>query len=125
MPPFDEGESAPPEIAGHGQLTALKPEKRIAGEITLYQFGDGSRMLRVENLHTPPELQLDLVLTQAPAPKTADDLQGMLRVGVLKGPSGNMNYLIDKSTDLSGQRSVALVVHGQTAVVAHAVLTRP
>lgn len=87
------------DVAHHGEGTA-----------SVYQFGDGSRMLRFENFYVlnGPDLHVYLIGLD-PVPNTVgEELAGYVDLGELKGNTGNQNYEIPENVDLSVFKSVVI-----------------
>lgn len=123
LPPFEDGSGI--VLAARGSFQALDKDLPVSGEMYLYEAPDGSRLLRLENLQSSKDLRLDVALSRNAAPASATDALDAALIGALKGPSGNMNYLLPRGTDLSAIRAIALVEHGQPRVLAYATLARP
>lgn len=124
MPPIDESKGAP-QLMLTGQLLPLNPEQDVSGNVMLYKMPDQSHLLRIENLHfinAAPDL--DLALARIASPHSPEDLQNLLALGALKGPSGNMNYLIPKEQDVSEMHSLVLLLRGDNQLFASASLSR-
>jgi hypothetical protein len=109
------------ELVGRGliappQYTALKRgafrsgAHETMGQATIYDLGDGRRLLRLSALRTSngPDVHVYLVaapnVTDDDAVKRAD----VVDLGVIKGNLGNQNYELPAGTDLAKYQSVSL-----------------
>ena len=68
-----------------------------SGTATIYQTGDGSLLLRLENLDVTNGPDLRVLLATHPEPDRRNDLEerGYVHLGKLKGNKGNQNYPIE------------------------------
>lgn len=124
MPPIDESKGAPQRMLT-GQLLPLNPEQDVSGNVTIYKMPDQSHLLRIENLHFVDKApDLDVALARVASPRSPEDLQNLLALGALKGPSGNMNYLIPREQDVSEMHSLVLLLRGDNKLFASANLSR-
>lgn len=83
---------------------------RGEGSASLYQFGDGSRVLRLEDFYVlnGPDLHVYLSALD-PVPSTiGQEPVDYLDLGDLKGNTGNQNYEIPADADLSTFKSVVI-----------------
>ena len=84
-----------------GQFHSVAHETR--GTASVYELGDGSRMLRLTDFATSngPDVRVYLIA----APDASDDAtvtkSGYLELGKLKGNEGDQNYAIPAGTDLT------------------------
>lgn len=101
------------------------PEVEISGKVLLYTAPDGSRLLRLEDLRTPKDLRIDLALSNSARPASPEEARAARVVGALKGPSGNMNYLLEAGISLNGVVSFVLLENGQGRILASAPRSRP
>lgn len=114
LPPFDEGFDGPPAIVANGEFEGVAPVTAI-GQVQLYAIPDGTYLLRLENLRVTGGSDLQLRLMSGAR---------SLKLGVLKGSSGNQNYLVEPSPV---KTFTALEIHsgdGNSAAVARAALAR-
>jgi hypothetical protein len=93
--------------------------------VAVYEAPDGSRLLRLENLRAPQDVRIDLALSRQPEPQSVKDLAEGLSVGPLKGPSGNMNYLLADAIDFAAVRAFVLIDRQRQAVLASAPVSKP
>jgi hypothetical protein len=80
------------------------------GQVSVYQFADGSRVLRLDDFEVlnGPELHIYLVPID-PVPQTVGtDIAGSLDLGQLKGNIGSQNYDLPAELDLAQYRSVVI-----------------
>ncbi len=68
-----------------------------SGTATIYRTGDGSLLLRLENLDVTNGPDLRVLLSTHPDPDRKSDLEerGYVHLGKLKGNKGNQNYPIE------------------------------
>ena len=68
-----------------------------SGTATIYQTGDGSLLLRLENLDVTNGPDLRVLLATHPEPDRRNDLEerGYVHLGKLKGNKGSQNYPIE------------------------------
>jgi hypothetical protein len=79
---------------------------RGSGQATIYLLGNGSSVLRLENLDVTNGPDLHILLLKDPEGR--DKSQGYLDLGGLKGNRGNQNYGIPDGEDLSTYRSAMI-----------------
>ena len=77
-----------------------------SGQATIYRLGDGSHVLRLENLSVTNGPDLHVLLLKDPAGRDKD--LGYIDVGSLKGSRGNQNYEIPDGEDAASYRSVMI-----------------
>lgn len=96
-------------VVRRASFTSIDPIHQAEGDISIYQFPDGSRTLRLEVFSTFPAPDLHLILTTDPQPTTTE-MVGIdyIDLGELKGTVGNQNYQIPDSVDFSRYRALAL-----------------
>lgn len=124
MPPIDESKGSP-ELQVRGQVLPKDPEQDVSGNVMIYKMPDQSHLLRIELLNIAGDAPaLDVALARSASPQSAADLQGLLTIGSLKGPSGNMNYVIPKGQDVSELHSFVLLRHGEGQLFGSATLSR-
>lgn len=63
-----------------------------SGTVTLYELGDGSRILRFEDFDVTNGPDLHVLAVANANPTDRDDLDGYVDLGKLKGNVGNQNY---------------------------------
>lgn len=79
-----------------------------SGTATFYELDDGSRVLRFEDFEVTNGPDLRVILVPHGDPQAADDVEGYLELGPLKGNVGNQNYAIPADIDLGGYGSVVI-----------------
>lgn len=79
-----------------------------AGRATIYEMGDGQRVLRLEDFMVTNGPNLHVFLVPDPDPQTRSDIEGYLDLGALKGNVGNQNYQISADADISLYESVLI-----------------
>jgi hypothetical protein len=93
--------TAAPTVVLTGRFHSVAHETR--GTASVYELGDGSRMLRLTDFATSngPDVRVYLIA----APDASDDAtvtqSGYLELGKLKGNEGDQNYAIPAGTDLT------------------------
>ncbi|MFJ1705620.1 DM13 domain-containing protein [Kitasatospora sp. NPDC088346] len=88
-------------------------EHPTSGTARLVRPGDGSTVLRLENLRTSEGPDVRVYLSTRPAAESRLDTlgDGALELGRLKGNVGNQNYTVPPGTDLGGYRSAVIWCH--------------
>jgi hypothetical protein len=79
-----------------------------SGRATIYDLGDGERVLRLEAFTVTNGPALHVLLVPDPRPEGRDDVTGYLDLGELKGNVGNQNYEIPADVDVSEFGSVVI-----------------
>ncbi len=79
-----------------------------SGRATIYDLGDGKRVLRLEAFTVTNGPALHVLLVPDPRPEGRDDVTGYLDLGELKGNVGNQNYEIPADVDVSEFGSVVI-----------------
>lgn len=112
-------------LEASGLFTGTDPAAQIVGEVRLYRAPNTSGLLRIENLVTPEQMRLDLVLTRSATPTAADGLERAAELGSLRGSSGSMNVLIaPDQLDYAAYQAVALLSYPDRRILATALLKR-
>ena len=105
-------ETQPPEGLALlvGSFKDADPRHRGSGAATIFELGDGSRELRVENLDVTKGPDLHVFLAPvADASERADVMaEGYLDLGMLKSDKGDQNYPIVGDLDLERQWTVVI-----------------
>lgn len=102
---------AQPVVLARGAF--ITHEHASSGAVSILRLPDGSRVLRLEDLHTSNGPLLKVWLTDAPVLEGSagwrvfDDGRH-LDVGELKGNIGSSNYAIPADADLAGLSSVTI-----------------
>ena len=105
-----ESQSAPAKLRV-GQFMDQDAFHKGSGTATIYRAGDGSLLLRLENLDVTNGPDLRVLLATHPDPDRRNDLEegGYVHLGKLKGNKGNQNYPIeDPNVDPSAVGSVVI-----------------
>ncbi len=79
-----------------------------SGRATIYDLGDGERVLRLEAFTVTNGPALHVLLVPDARPEGRDDVVGYIDLGVLKGNVGNQNYEIPADVDVSEFGSVVI-----------------
>ena len=81
-----------------------------AGQATIYQLGDGKRVLRFTNFETSngPDVHVYLVATKDASDSDTVKQAGFVEVGTLKGNIGDQNYELASDLDLNKYRAVTI-----------------
>lgn len=79
----------------------------VAGKAILGQSADGKIVLRLENLKSAPGPDLFVYLARSASPDPSQVQKGF-EVGKLKATTGNLNYELSGSVDLSQYKSVVV-----------------
>jgi len=101
---------------------AAKPDKTLAsgsfhsvlhdthGTATVYQLGDGSRVLRFTNFQTSNGPDVHVYLVAAGDAKDSDSVKqaGFIDLGSIKGNIGDQNYTLASDVDLAKYRAVSV-----------------
>jgi|GEM_PF-2266354 len=80
----------------------------VSGKAVLGKTSDGKLVLRFENLKSANGPDLYVYLTKQASPGSTDQIKAGLEVGKLKATTGNLNYELDTTLDLSQYKSVAI-----------------
>ena len=80
------------------------------GQALVYQFADGSRILRLQNFEVDngPDLHVYLVPVNPVPSSIGTEIPGSIDLGALKGNIGDQNYEIPANLDLSQFQSVVI-----------------
>ncbi|WP_067541971.1 DM13 domain-containing protein [Nocardia crassostreae] len=111
--PVTPGAAPAPETRTLYTGAFISHEHDTSGTVAVLQLGDGTRVLRLENLATSDGPALFVWLTDAPVIPGTDgwrvfDDGAYLNLGELKGNKGNQNYEIPADADLSTLTSVSI-----------------
>jgi hypothetical protein len=106
MPNAQGSSSAQPLISGQF-YSILHP---TAGTATIYQMGDGSRVLRFTNFSTSNGPDVHVYMVAADDAKDIATVQraGFMDLGVIKGNIGDQNYTLGSDVDLARYRAVSI-----------------
>jgi hypothetical protein len=80
------------------------------GTATIYQMGDGSRVLRFTDFKTSngPDVHVYMVAAEDAKDATTVERAGFIDLGDLKGNIGDQNYRLGSDVDLAKYRSVSI-----------------
>jgi hypothetical protein len=106
MPNIQGGSSPQPLVAGQF-YSILHP---TAGTATIYQMGDGTRILRFTNFTTSngPDVHVYMVASDDAKDIAAVEHAGFIDLGVIKGNVGDQNYTLGGDLDLGKYRAVSI-----------------
>ena len=81
-----------------------------SGTATVYQLGDGSRLLRFTNFTTSngPDVHVYLVAADDAKDSASVKQAGFIDLGSIKGNIGDQNYTLASDVDLSKYRAVSV-----------------
>jgi len=104
--------------AGHGSPSAQPLESGrfygiahpTTGTATIFQMGDGIRILRLTNFRTSNGPDVHVYMVAADDAKDIATVQqaGFIDLGVLKGNIGDQNYALGNDLDLTKYRAVSI-----------------
>jgi hypothetical protein len=80
------------------------------GTATIYQMGDGTRVLRFTNFKTSngPDVHVYMVAAEDAKDAATVERSGFIDLGVIKGNSGDQNYRLGSDVDLAKYRAVSI-----------------
>jgi len=106
LPTTQGGLSAQPLESGRF-YSILHPTE---GTATVFQMGDGSRILRLTSFSTSNGPDVHVYMVAADDAKDVATVQqaGFIDLGVLKGNIGDQNYRLDRDVDLAKYRAVSI-----------------
>ena len=80
------------------------------GTATIYQLGDGSRMLRLSSFSTSngPDVHVYMVASDDAKDAATVERAGFVDLGVIKGNIGDQNYTLGSDLDLTKYRAVSI-----------------
>jgi len=81
-----------------------------AGTATIYQMGDGGRVLRLTSFSTSngPDVHVYMVAADDAKDAAAVEKAGFVDLGVIKGNIGDQNYTLATDLDLAKYRAVSI-----------------
>jgi hypothetical protein len=93
-----------------GTATMYNVDKVGEGTAKIYQLGDGSRTIRLENFFVTINSDLEIRLSTLAAPKSTDEVEKapFVTVAPLKATVGSMNYDLAKDVDLTKYKSIVI-----------------
>jgi hypothetical protein len=104
--PASAAQSARPLLSGQF-YSILHP---TAGKATIYQMGDGSRILRFTDFNTSngPDVHVYMVASDDAKDISTVEHAGFIDLGVIKGNIGDQNYALANDLDLAKYRAVSI-----------------
>jgi hypothetical protein len=99
---------APPQSVESGRFySILHP---TAGTATIYQMGDGTRVLRFTSFSTSngPDVHVYMVAADDAKDAASVEKAGFVDLGVIKGNIGDQNYTLASDLDLTKYRAVSI-----------------
>jgi hypothetical protein len=105
--PAAQGSSSPQRLVSGQFYSILHP---TAGTATIYQMGDGSRVLRFTSFSTSngPDVHVYMVASDDAKDVATVQQAGFIDLGVIKGNVGDQNYTLGPDVDLSKYRAVSV-----------------
>lgn len=105
--PTAQGGSSPQSLVSGRFYSILHP---TAGTATIYQMGDGTRVLRFTNFSTSNGPDVHVYMVAADDAKDIATVQqaGFIDLGVIKGNIGDQNYTLGSDLDLAKYRAVSI-----------------
>lgn len=97
-----------PSVLSTGQFRDFDSFHQGAGNVTIYELEDKSRVLRLEGFEVTNGPDLHVLLVPNANPRSSDDVTGYLDLGSLKGNVGDQNYDIPPDADISEFGSVVI-----------------
>jgi hypothetical protein len=106
MPTAPAGSSAQPVESGQF-YSILHPTE---GTATIYQLGDGTRVLRLSSFSTSngPDVHVYMVAADDAKDAATVEKAGFVDLGVIKGNIGDQNYTLGSNLDLAKYRAVSI-----------------
>jgi hypothetical protein len=106
LPTAQAGSSPQPLVSGQF-YSILHP---TAGIATIYQMGDGARILRLSRFSTSngPDVHVYLVAADDAKDIASVEKAGFVDLGVIKGNVGDQNYALAGDLDLAKYRAVSI-----------------
>jgi hypothetical protein len=105
--PETQGNVSPQPLASGQFYSILHP---TTGTATIYQMGDGTRVLRFTGFRTSngPDVHVYMVAADDAKDAAAVEHAGFIDLGVIKGNIGDQNYSLDSGLDLAKYRAVSI-----------------
>jgi hypothetical protein len=105
--PSAQSTSSPQPLETGQFYSILHP---TAGTATIYQMGDGTRVLRLTNFTTSngPDVHVYMVASDDAKDAATVEHAGFTDLGVLKGNIGDQNYTLGSDLDLAKYRAVSI-----------------
>jgi hypothetical protein len=105
--PTTQGSSSPQSLVSGQFYSILHP---TAGTATIYEMGDGARVLRLTNFSTSngPDVHVYMVAADDAKDAATVERAGFIDLGVIKGNVGDQNYTLGTDLDLAKYRAVSI-----------------
>jgi len=105
--PTTQGGSSPQPLESGRFYSILHPTQ---GTATIYQMGDGTRILRLTSFSTSngPDVHVYVVAADDAKDVASVEKAGFVDLGVIKGNIGDQNYTLDSNLDLAKYRAVSI-----------------
>ena len=105
--PAAQASSSPQALAAGQFYSILHPTE---GTATIYQMGDGSRVLRLTSFRTSngPDVHVYMVASDDARDAATVEKAGFVDLGVIKGNIGGQNYPLGSDLDLAKYRAVSI-----------------
>jgi hypothetical protein len=100
-------DTAPKPLVSGQFYSILHP---TSGAATIYQMGDGTRVLRFTNFTTSngPDVHVYMVAAEDAKDAASVERAGFIDLGGIKGNIGDQNYPLANDLDLSKYRAVSI-----------------
>lgn len=98
---------SPQPLASGNFYSILHPTEGVA---TIYQMGDGTRVLRLTSFRTSngPDVHVYMVAADDAKDAASVERAGFIDLGVIKGNVGDQNYAFGSDVDLAKYRAVSI-----------------
>ena len=105
--PNAQGDSTPQPLVSGQFYSILHP---TSGTATIYQMGDGGRILRFTDFSTSngPDVHVYMVASDDAKDAATVKKAGFVDLGVIKGNIGDQNYTFGSDLDLAKYRAVSI-----------------
>jgi len=105
--PAAQGGASPQPLESGQFYSILHP---TTGTATIYQTGDGTRVLRLADFRTSNGPDVHVYMVAADDAKDIATVQrdGFVDLGVIKGNIGDQNYILPSDLDMSKYRAVSI-----------------
>ena len=105
--PTAQGSSSPKPLESGQFYSILHPTQ---GTATIYQMGDGTRILRFTSFSTSngPDVHVYMVAADDAKDVATVEKAGFVDLGVIKGNIGDQNYTLGSDLDLAKYRAVSI-----------------
>ena len=105
--PTSQGSSSAQTLESGRFYSILHPTE---GTATIYQMGDGTRVLRLTSFSTSngPDVHVYMVAADDAKDAASVEKAGFVDLGVIKGNIGDQNYTLGSDLDLAKYRAVSI-----------------